>query len=66
VLVGGGGGEEERGGANIVGAAVAVGGLPELDVLGREGLDLAGRVDDAGSRGARPDVDADEVVLGGV
>jgi hypothetical protein len=46
-----------------VGAGVAVGGLPELDVLAGEGLDLARRVDDAGSRRAGADVDADVVRL---
>ena len=44
---------------------MAVAGLPELDVLGCEGFDGAGCVDDAGSRGAGADVDADVVVLGG-
>ena len=42
-------------------AAVAVGRLPELDVLARERLDLARRVDDAGARRACADVDADVV-----
>jgi hypothetical protein len=45
-------------------AAVGVGEFPELDVLAREGLDLACCVDDAGARRARADVDADVVVLG--
>jgi len=57
--------EGRRGGACIVGAAaVGVGEFPELDVLAREGLDLACCVDDAGARRARADVDADVVVLG--
>jgi hypothetical protein len=50
-------------GACIVGGAVAVAGLPKFDVFCCEGLDLAGRVDDAGSGGACADVDADVVVL---
>lgn len=44
-------------------AGVAVGGLPELDVLTGEGLDLARRVDDAGPGRPRADVYADVVVL---
>jgi len=49
--------------AYIVAAGVAVGGLPELNVLAGEGLDLARRVNDAGSGRARSDIYADVVVL---
>jgi hypothetical protein len=55
--------EEEQEMAHIVAAGVAVGGLPKLDVLAGEGLDLARRVDDAGSGRARPDIYADIMVL---
>ena len=58
--------ERETRGSYIVGAAVAVGRLPELDVFAGERLDLACRVDDAGPRRAGADVDADVVVLGGM
>ena len=40
-------------------------GLPELDVLGCDGFYRAGCIDNAGSRRARPNIDADVVVLVG-
>ena len=48
----------------IMGAVIKASfGLPELDVLGCEGLDIAGRVNDAGSGRARPHIDANVMLL---